>query len=68
MSTIHSSSVLLGCRSALSEGSASVRTVRSMAYSRHGSAMTASPIHSRRVARAGGAGFVSMTLLLQRRR
>src|SRR5215207_525923 len=55
MSTIQSSSVLLGRRSALSEGSASVRTVRSIAYSRHGSAITASPIHSRRVARCGWA-------------
>src|SRR5215218_4924682 len=55
MSTIQSSSVLLGRKSALSEGSASVRTVRSIAYSRHGSAITARPIHSRRVARCGWA-------------
>src|SRR5918992_4832893 len=51
MSTIQSSSVALGRRSAVIAGTASVSTVRSIAYSRHGSAMTARPIHSRRVAR-----------------
>ena len=54
MSTIQSSSVALGCRSAVSAGTASVSTVRSIAYSRHGSAITARPIHSRRVAGPGG--------------
>src|SRR5918992_942354 len=50
MSMIQSSSALLGFSSALSAGTARFRTVRSIEYSRHGSAMTTSPIHSRRVA------------------
>src|SRR4029453_6346625 len=50
MSVIHSSWVLLGRRSALRCGTARNSTVRSMEYSRHGSAITANPIHSRRVA------------------
>jgi hypothetical protein len=50
MSTIHSSWALLGRRSALRRGTARLSTVRSIAYSRHGRASTANPIHSRRVA------------------
>src|SRR2546423_12399270 len=44
---IHSSCTLLGFRSSVSRGMARCRTVRSIEYSRHGSAMTANPIHSR---------------------
>ncbi len=71
MSTIHSSSELLGLRSALRCGTARFSTVRSIEYSRHGSAMTARPIHSRRV--AGGAcailteEFVTMDLVRGKR-
>jgi hypothetical protein len=50
-STIHSNCVLLGCRLALSDGTARFSTVRSIAYTTQGSARTARPIHSRRVAR-----------------
>src|ERR687895_356129 len=50
MSTIQSSCALVGWRSALSEGTARCRTVRSIAYTTHASASTASPIHSRRPA------------------
>src|SRR5687768_4000400 len=50
MSTIQSSSEALGLRSALSCGTARFSTVRSIEYRRHGRAMTARPIHSRRVA------------------
>ena len=50
MSMIHSSSALLGSRSAVSFGTARCSTVRSIEYSRQGSASTASPIHSRRPA------------------
>src|SRR4029450_2446002 len=66
MSTIQSSSALLGRRSALIDGTARVRTVRSIAYTRLGSAITASPIHSRRVARRGCAvlGVVACVSLL----
>src|SRR6266536_459816 len=67
MSTIHRSWVLLGCRSALRCGTARFSTVRSMAYSRQGRAITASPIHSRRPA-LGCSTAVSMvaTLLMTR--
>src|ERR1051326_8590825 len=51
MSTIHSSWVLLGRRSALICGTARFSTVRSIAYSRHGRASTARPVHSLRPAR-----------------
>ena len=54
MSTIQSSSALLGCRSALRWGTARCNTVRSIATNSVGSASTASPAHSRRVARGGG--------------
>src|SRR5919197_4279820 len=50
MSVIHSSCELLGARSALIAGTARYRTVTSIAMSRQGSASTAKPIHSRRVA------------------
>src|SRR5215813_12219572 len=50
MSTIHSSWVLLGCRSWLRCGTARFRTVRSIAYRRHGRVSTARLIHSRRPA------------------
>ena len=51
--------MLLGLRSAVRRGTARFRTVRSMEYSMQGSAITASPIHSRR--RARGGGVASMT-------
>ena len=54
MSTIHSSSALLGCKSALRWGTARCKTVRSIATNSVGRASTASPAHSRRVARGGG--------------
>src|SRR6266540_1462792 len=60
MSVIHNSSALLGRRSALSDGTARCSTVRSIAYSRHASASTASPVHSRRPAR-GAAIAVTLT-------
>src|SRR5205823_3453642 len=50
MSRIHRSWALLGLRSALRCGTARFSTVRSIAYSTHGSVITARPIHSRRVA------------------
>src|SRR5919197_4062591 len=50
MSVIHSSCELLGARSALMAGTARYRTVTSIVTSRQGSASTARPIHSRRVA------------------
>src|SRR4029450_10402156 len=50
MSTIHSSWVLDGCRSALIWGRARLSTVRSMAYRTQGRAMTPRPTHSRRPA------------------
>src|SRR6185436_17823410 len=50
MSRIHSSCALVGLRSSLRCGTARLSTVRSIAYRTHGSAITASPIHSRRVA------------------
>jgi hypothetical protein len=59
MSTIHSS-WLLGRRSALRCGTARYSTVRSMAYSRHGRASTASPTHSRRPARRVVPVFVKL--------
>src|SRR5215207_1891609 len=54
MSTIQSSSVALGCRSAVSAGIASVNTVR--------------PIHSRRVAFGGTASIIGMGSPIQRER
>src|SRR6266545_2290134 len=47
---IHSSWVLLGCRSALIAGTARCSTVRSITYSRQAWASTPSPTHSRRPA------------------
>src|SRR5687768_16864527 len=54
MSMIHSSCALLGCRSALSRGTARCRTVRSIAYTTHARTSTPRPTHSRRPARAPG--------------
>src|ERR671918_2277265 len=54
MSIIHSSSALLGRRSALMAGMARCRTVRSMTYSTHAREITARPIHSLRPALGGG--------------
>src|SRR5215469_14504143 len=51
MSTIHSSWVPVGRRLALRCGTARFSTVRSIAYSRHGTVSTATPAHSRRPAR-----------------
>ncbi len=62
MSTIHSSSVLLGCRSWLISGTARFSTVRSIAYSRHGIVSTARLIHSRRPARRAITMFTNSTL------
>jgi hypothetical protein len=59
MSMIHSSSALLGRRSALMAGTARCRTVRSMTYSTHARAITARPIHSLRPALGGGEVSVS---------
>src|ERR687898_260792 len=53
MSKIHSSCTLDGCSSALMRGMARLRTVRSIAYTSAARRSTASPIHSRLVARAG---------------
>src|SRR4029079_46954 len=53
MSMIHRSCVRVGCSSRLIDGTARCRTVRSITYSRHASARTESPIHSRLVAFAG---------------
>src|ERR687895_708429 len=53
MSTIQSSCALVGFRSSLSDGTARCSTVRSIAYTTHASARTASPIHSRRPASGG---------------
>jgi hypothetical protein len=47
MSTIQSIWALVGWRSAVRCGTARFSTVRSIEYSMHGRAMTASPIHSR---------------------
>ena len=47
---IQSSWTLVGCRSSESDGTARCSTVRSIAYTTHASASTASPIHSRRPA------------------
>ncbi len=49
-STIHNNCAAVGFRSALRDGTARFRIVRSIAYRMQGSAMVASPIHSRRVA------------------
>src|SRR5690349_18061697 len=53
MSRIQSNWVPVGRRSALRRGTARSKTVRSIEYSIQGSAMTARPIHSRRVALPG---------------
>src|SRR5262245_1596606 len=52
MSTIHRSCELDGRSCVLMAGSARLSTVKSIAYTTHGKAMTARPIHSRRVALA----------------
>src|SRR5690242_4872084 len=62
MSTIHSSSVLLGRRSWLRCGTARFSTVRSIAYSRHGRVRTARLIHSRRPARRAVTALITSTL------
>src|SRR6266545_6123260 len=59
MSVIHNSSALLGRSSALNDGTARCSTVRSIAYSRHASANTASPVHSRRPA-SGASGTATL--------
>src|SRR5919201_6501054 len=56
---IHNSCALVGWRSALMAGTARCRTVRSITYSTHASAITASPIHSLRPARGGAAIWFS---------
>src|SRR5918996_4842088 len=66
MSMIHSSSALLGRRSALMAGTARCRTVRSMTYSTHARAITARPIHSLRPALGGGEVSVSRCIGLLR--
>jgi hypothetical protein len=53
MSIIQSISVLLGCISAVIDGTARCNTVKSMTYKRHARASTVRPIHSRRPARRG---------------
>src|SRR5450755_966002 len=50
MSTIHNSCALLGFKSSLKRGIAKFKTVKSIVASMQGSASTASPIQSRRVA------------------
>src|SRR5690606_35503435 len=50
ISVIQSNSAAPGCRSTMSLGTASIKTVKSMAYTKHGKARTARPIHSRCVA------------------
>ncbi len=62
MSTIHSSSALVGSRSALICGRARFSTVRSIEYSMQGSAITRSPVHSRRVARGAWTAVESLIL------
>src|SRR6266516_2737491 len=62
MSTIHSSSVLVGRRSWLRCGTARFSTVRSIAYSRHGRVSTARLTHSRRPARRVITTFTNSTL------
>src|SRR5690242_10785670 len=62
MSTIQSSSVLLGRRSWLRCGTARFSTVRSIAYSRHGRVRTARLIHSRRPARRAVTTLMTSTL------
>ena len=47
MSMIQSNCTLLGASASVRRGTARCRTVRSIEYNRHGSAMTANPIHSR---------------------
>ena len=54
-------------RSAVSCGTARLSTVRSIEYSMHGSASTARPIHSRRVAgRTGASGGITMLVIWMR--
>ena len=65
MSTIQSSSVLLGRRSALMRGSARFSTVRSIDTRNVGSPSTARPSHSRRVAPASVCSV--MTIATSRR-
>src|ERR671918_571350 len=62
MSMIHSSSALLGWRSALIAGTARCKTVRSMTYSTHARAITVRPIHSLRPALGGGEIVVSRSI------
>src|SRR4029453_4764898 len=62
MSVIHNSWALDGCSSALSDGTARCSTVRSIAYSTHARASTASPIHSRRPACGGASAAVTSSL------
>src|SRR5580704_19291938 len=62
MSTIHSSSVLVGRRSWLRCGTARLSTVRSIAYSRHGRERTARLVHSRRPARWAVTTLMTSTL------
>src|SRR6266700_6607956 len=68
MSVIHSRWALLGCRAALRRGTARYSTLRSMEISSAGRANTASPIHSRRLARGAASGaclvfFFSLALI-----
>src|SRR5262249_51310813 len=60
MSPTQSSWVPPGCRPTVSDGTARWSTLKSVEYSRHGSAITASAIHSRRPALAVGALVVFM--------
>ena len=60
---IHSSCVLLGSRSALIEGTARCRIVRSITYSRQARQSTARPTHSRLVARGAMSVVIGMLLL-----
>src|SRR5262245_40269656 len=66
MSMIHRSCVLVGRSSVLSDGTARFRTVRSIEYNRQGSASTARPSHSRRVAFAEPLLVMSMAASPQR--
>jgi hypothetical protein len=60
MSTIQSSWALVGFRSALSDGTARCRTVRSIAYTTHAIASTPSPTHSRRPARVAPSAVIDI--------
>src|SRR5207237_3600460 len=59
MSMIQSNCTLLGASASVRRGTARCRTVRSIEYKRHGSAMTANPIHSRMPALGVAAAIVS---------